>query len=322
MLFQQQQEPECRHPEPVLALHVLKMNWRVVLAVVLVGVFGLPTAWAEPADPAGCLDQGIGDIEVIESPTLRVATLNIAHGRKDSVNQMLLSGATIRENLLELAGLLDRAEADAIALQEVDAASAWSGDFNHLQYLLEHSGYGCWVHGVHASNRLYRFGTALISPHVFSDSLVHGFRPSRPTTTKGFVIGVLAWNPGGALAEPLAVRVGSLHLDFSRRSVRRAQIEEVVQVLGGAGSPLVLMGDFNTDWHKKDSSLRELAGRLDLKVFQPDADGMTTYGKDSARLDWILVSKELDFLRHAVYPDVVSDHLAVVADIQLSGAAR
>jgi endonuclease/exonuclease/phosphatase family metal-dependent hydrolase len=298
------------------------MNWRVVLAVVLVGVFGVPMAWAEPADSAGCLDQGIGGIEVIESPTLRVATLNIAHGRKDSVNQMLLSGATIRENLLELAGLLDRAEADAIALQEVDAASAWSGDFNHLEYLLEHSGYRCWVHGVHANNRLYHFGTALISPHVFNDSLVHGFRPSRPTTTKGFVIGVLAWNPGGALTEPLAVRVGSLHLDFSRRSVRQAQIEEVVEVLGGAGGPLVLMGDFNTDWHKKDSSLRELAGRLDLKVFQPDADGMTTYGKDSARLDWILVSEELDFLRHAVYPDVVSDHLAVVADIQLSGAAR
>lgn len=298
------------------------MRWGALLATILGGAVTGTGLWAASPDTAGCLDQGTGAVEVIETPSLRFATLNIAHGRKDSVNQMLLGSAALRENLLELAGLLDRTEADAVALQEVDAASAWSGRFNHLQYLLKNSGYGCWVHGVHANNRLYHFGTALISPHVFSDSLVHGFRPSRPTTTKGFVIGVLPWNPGGALAEPLAVRVGSLHLDFSRRSVRRAQIEEVVQVLRGAGGPLVLMGDFNTDWHKKDSSLRELADRLNLKVFQPDADGMTTYGKDSARLDWILVSQELDFLHHAVYPDVVSDHLAVVADIRLSGAVR
>lgn len=295
------------------------MRQPAVLAIVLGFVFSGAGIQAETPDSAGCLDRRSGGVEVIESPALRVATLNIAHGRGESANQMLLSSETIRENLTGLAGLLDRAAADAIALQEVDAASSWSGKFNHLEYLLQNSGYGCWVHGVHANNRLYHFGTALISPHAFSKSLVHSFTPSRPTTTKGFVLGVLAWNPEGALAEPLALRVGSLHLDFSRRSVRRAQIEEVVQVLGGSDDPLVLMGDFNTDWHKKDSSLKELAGRLNLQVFQPDADGMATYGSSGARLDWILVSRELEFLRHAVYPDIVSDHLAVVADIRLSG---
>src|SRR5210317_1707606 len=60
---------------------------------------------------------------IVNSPSLRVVTLNMAHGRKDGRNQMLLKEETIRNNLLELAQLLDRAEADVIALQEADAAS-------------------------------------------------------------------------------------------------------------------------------------------------------------------------------------------------------
>ena len=64
---------------------------------------------------------------VIATDSVRVVTLNMAHGRKDGKNQMLLKGETIRSNLVELAALLDRAEADVIALQEADAESAWSG---------------------------------------------------------------------------------------------------------------------------------------------------------------------------------------------------
>ena len=58
---------------------------------------------------------------VIESNFIRVVTLNVAHGRKDGKNQMLLKEETIRNNLIELAQLLDRAEADVIHLQEVNA---------------------------------------------------------------------------------------------------------------------------------------------------------------------------------------------------------
>ena len=64
---------------------------------------------------------------VIDTDFVRVVTLNMAHGRKDGKNQMLLKGETIRGNLVELAALLDRAEADVIALQEADAESSWSG---------------------------------------------------------------------------------------------------------------------------------------------------------------------------------------------------
>jgi len=254
---------------------------------------------------------------VIESDSIRVVTLNVAHGRKDGRNQMLLKEDTIRSNLLELAQLLDRANADVIALQEADAESNWSGGFNHVDFLAENSIYGCSHHGIHASNRMYDFGTALLSGRKFQGSFVHSFTPSRPTTTKGFSVAALDWNPGGSLPEPLLVKFVSVHLDFSRRSVRRSQIDEMVAVLSRIDGPMVLLGDFNTDWQTGDSSLKYLAEQMDLSVFEPHSDGLSTYGDKGARLDWILIPAELDFSMYAVIPDVVSDHYAVAAEIIL-----
>lgn len=253
---------------------------------------------------------------IIESETLRVATLNLAHGRKDSANQMLLSDEAIRKNVLEVAGLLDRLGGHVVALQEADATSAWSGDFNHVALLLANSGYSCSLHGLHASNRLYEFGTAVMSVTRFHQSASHDFEPSWPTTTKGFTVGEVAWNPAGSLPEPLIIRVVSVHLDFSRRSVRRSQVEELVRILSKRSGPIILMGDFNSDWHEEESSVKQLSESLGLVAFEPGAEDHGTYGDKGVRLDWILVSPELTFVGHQVLTQVVSDHLAVVADLQ------
>jgi len=259
---------------------------------------------------------------VIDSDSVRVVTLNVAHGRKDGKNQMLLKDETIRSNLLELAQLLDRVDADVIALQEADAESAWSGKFDHVELLAENSAYGCFHHGIHASNRMYDFGTALLSRRPFQGEFVHSFKPSRPTTTKGFSVAALGWNPGGSLPRPLLVKFVSVHLDFSRRSVRRSQIDELVAVLSRIEGPMVLMGDFNTDWQTEDSSLKYLAEQMGLSVYEPHTEGLSTYGDKGARLDWILISLELEFSNYAVFPEVVSDHYAVAAEIVLKNSSR
>lgn len=286
------------------------MRKPITIKIILLLLISLPFPTVTMAE---CPD----DSAILESGFLRAVTLNIAHGRKDSRNQMFLKGDTIRDNLLEIAGLLDEAEADVIALQEADAESSWSGNFNHVQLLAENSWNSCFVHGIHASNRIYDFGTALLSRHTFQGEFTHSFKPSKPTTTKGFTVGALNWNPGGSLAEPVRIKFVSVHLDFSRRSVRRSQIAEMVSVLGRLDGPLVLMGDFNTDWQTEDSSLKFLAEELGLAVFEPHADGLSTYGDKGARLDWVLISPDLEFKNYIVVPDVVSDHYAVAADIVL-----
>lgn len=80
---------------------------------------------------------------------------------------------------------------------------------------------------------------------------------------------------------------------------------------------MVVMGDFNTDWQAEESSLAALAEQLGLAAFKPHEEGLSTYGDKGARLDWILVSDELAFSQYAVFPDVVSDHYAVAAELVL-----
>ena len=293
-----------------MSLLTARRDLPALASVALVCALLTPDAAAEC--PAA--EEGLG---AIESTSIRAVTLNVAHGRKDGRNQMLLGEETIRSNLVEVADFLDRSEADVIALQEVDAESKWSGKFHHLDFLSENSAYVCSYHGLHASGRMYDFGTALLAQAPFRDSFTHSFKPSWPTTTKGFSFAALDWNPGGALPEPTVVNFISVHLDFSRRSVRRSQVEEMVAVLSQIEGPMVMMGDFNTDWLTTDSSLKYLAEQMNLSVFQPHAEGLSTYGDKGARLDWILISEELAFSRYEVFPDIVSDHYAVAAEVVL-----
>ena len=217
-----------------------------------------------------------------------------------------------------MAQVLNKADAHLIALQEADAVSAWSGKFDHVALLAEEANYSCFFHGVHASGKLYDFGTALLSRFPFKGSFSHSFKPSKPTTNKGYVAAALDWNPAGAQQQPVSIKFISVHLDFSRRSVRRSQIDEMVGTLSKIERPMVLMGDFNTDWQTEDSSLKYLAEQLDLSVFEPHAEGLSTYGDKGARLDWILISPDLQFSKYVVVPDVISDHYAVAAEIMLA----
>ena len=80
---------------------------------------------------------------------------------------------------------------------------------------------------------------------------------------------------------------------------------------------MVVLGDFNSDWLAGDSVVKELAKQSSLKTYQPESTELGTYTKNDRRLDWILVSKEFEFRRYQVLPDILSDHYAVVAEISL-----
>jgi hypothetical protein len=79
--------------------------------------------------------------------SLIVASLNLAHGRGDSVNQLFVSTPTIRANLGRIAKLLRRERPDLVALQEADGPSRWSGGVDHVAYLAEQAAYPAQVRG-------------------------------------------------------------------------------------------------------------------------------------------------------------------------------
>jgi len=301
-------------------------SMRLLLAACLVFFIGFAfIACATPEIDIALADSDDGtrgcgapvEKNVITSPLLSVLTLNMAHGRKDAFNQMLQKTSTTQRNLTEIADFLGQSGADLIALQEADSPSRWSGKFNHVDFVSEKSPYPCRIHASHAHKYMYDFGTALLSRVPFTSSLKHTFAPSPPTTNKGFVVGEVRWNPDGQLAEAISISVISVHLDFSRKKVREAQIAEMRTLLPDIATPFIILGDFNTDWSKDESVLKAMVTNENLKVYQPESGELGTYKEGNHRLDWILISKDLDFVSYEVSQVVLSDHLPVQATLRL-----
>ena len=81
-------------------------------------------------------------------------------------------------------------------------------------------------------------------------------------------------------------------------------------------NPMIIPGDFNSEWLAEKSVVKKLAEKAGMSVYDPGATDLHTYNS-SRRYDWILISDELAFVRYEVLPDVISDHLAVLAEIKL-----
>lgn len=255
-----------------------------------------------------------------DDATLRILTLNIAHGRNQAVNQIFLARQDIERNLKTIAALFKKTGADVIALQEADGPSGWSGNFDHIEFLAREAGYPWYYRANHAESWLFSYGTAILSRLPVNETLQHTFEPSPPTFNKGFLLSRVIWAEGGQADVTVPIDIVSVHLDFSRRSVRDRQLAELTQILARRNGPMIILGDFNSEWLAEDSVVRRLADNSGMSVYRHDADHLSTYNSKH-RFDWILVSDELAFVSYRVLPDMVSDHLAVLAEVRLKQSA-
>ena len=252
-------------------------------------------------------------LQVADRPSLRMLSLNMAHGRKDSFSQIFVSETQIRRNLAEIAEFLKRENADIVTLQEADSPSSWSGSFDHVELLAREAGYSWYTHANHVDNSLGTYGTAVLSRHPILRGYQVDFNPTPPTTRKGFTLAEIEWTPEGANGEKQVIDVVSVHLDFSRSSKRIEQIKDMKAVLGQRNNPTVVLGDFNSTWAEGDREIQSLARIKKLKTHRPDANYLYTYSDE--RFDWILISKEFEFCHYYAAADILSDHLAVVSEI-------
>ena len=241
---------------------------------------------------------------------IRVMTLNLAHGRLNGFHQGVQSTKRIYDNLDVISTVLQRETPDFVALQEADGPSFWSGNFNHVNHLAEITPFSYAVRGHHVESQLLNYGTAVLSQFPISSAMSSSFQPTPPTPAKGFIISTIE-HP----KLPNGIDIVSVHLDFARESVRKNQITSLIEALSKRDRPCVIMGDFNTNWEKEDT-LKELSSTLELTVYEPSG-GTVTFPKTNQRLDWIFISKQLKFTSYRVLKDRLSDHRAVIADIQL-----
>ena len=259
-----------------------------------------------------------GDYQRDKDVELRLLTLNLAHGRNQSASQVFLDSGEIEQNLIAIAQVLRKSGADVVALQEADGPSRWSGNFDHVAFLARKAGYPWYFRANHAESWLFSYGTAILSRLPIVEIIQHTFEPSPPTLNKGFLLGQVLWDDSES-AQGRTIDIVSVHLDFSRKSVRDRQIAEMREVLAGRNRPMIILGDFNSDWFAEDSVVRRLATEAGLTVYHNQAEDLLTYnGKQ--RLDWILISEELVFTRYQNLADIISDHLAVTADVRFRTA--
>jgi endonuclease/exonuclease/phosphatase family metal-dependent hydrolase len=248
------------------------------------------------------------------SDILRVASLNLAHGRGDALNQLLVSKQGIVSNLDKVALFLEREDIDVVALQEADTDSAWSGDFDHTRYLADASGYRWWVQGSHARLGIANYGTAIMSALPMAAAASHDFSPSPPTARKGFTVAEILWRT--AKGEQQVIDVISLHMDFSRKSVRAQQLAELSDTMHRRNNPVIIMGDFNSEALAGMLIARAAENARHLHTWEDHAGTQATY--KSKRLDWIIASGELEFVDYRAAADGLSDHRAVIATVRLS----
>jgi len=298
--------PGARRPRPACGLAV------VLLAAALVAsACATRDRLAHPeirAVAAGGANAGIDCRSQI-----RVMTLNLAHGRGEGLHQMLQSGVTAVRNLDRIRALLEREAPDLVAVQEADGPSFWSGGFDHVDYLAGSAALGQSVFAEHVSGPGLSYGTGLLARLPLSQPLAVTFDAVLAQPAKGFVIASFRWPD----AEGRWVDIASVHLNPLSQKARQAQVQELVRLLRQRHRPLILMGDFNAEWQPPDSVLRRVGAELGLRAHRPEARDLISFPTLQRRLDWILISPELEFRGYRILSDAVSDHRPVVAELRL-----
>jgi endonuclease/exonuclease/phosphatase family metal-dependent hydrolase len=292
----------------------MRLFRRLVVAAAIMAITGGCVSYQlHPQPTVFAHDTGYRIMEAATSgPQLKLLTVNLAHGRGTGLHQVLQGADDAYRNLDSVEAVIGREAPDVVALQEADAPSSWSGGFDHVDYLARKGGYGWGIHTTHARGVGLAYGTAVLSRLPLEGHGAVTFAPAAATLPKGFSIATLRWPQAG-----IDLDVVSVHMEPLRSSVRRKQAAQLVAALADRQRPLVLMGDFNTDWDAGDQVLRLLSEQLGLTAYSPEDEDIVTYPRLGRRLDWILISEPLRFLGFRALGDGVSDHRAVVAEIGL-----
>lgn len=246
----------------------------------------------------------------IAKEEITLMSLNLAHGRSDGPNQMWVDNDTIRQNLVQAAELIAHHKPDAVALQEADAPSWWSGDFSHTSSLARQSGLYFAAQSSNVNGLGLDYGTALIgSLEVEKTAQAHTFQRSFPTFSKGCICTTCYW-PGSPEFKFCLI---SVHLDFANAEVRASQLDELTQLIRHQQLPVIVMGDFNTEANER---LKQFLDDNQLSTWRWDASDIVTFPTFESRLDWICVSKEFVITDHSVIEKIVSDHRAIKATVR------
>ncbi len=253
---------------------------------------------------------------------LRLVTFNIAHGRGLQPIQGLTSTRKIRSNLSRIAELLLRLKPDVVALQEIDQASSWAGNFDHLEYLREAMGMPHSVFGLnnrHTGLLSLNYGNALLSRHPITDWENIAFGQKR-IGEKGFLFAEI--NVRNA-----CVPLVNMHLHYRSRMQRFRQVERVMEYVAAKHNhrqhewslPPIVCGDLNNPSHTHDATALLYRYFMRHGQYSLHPGNVRTFPSPlpSRTLDFVFLPPQCTDVNCQVISAMLSDHLPVLVDFSL-----
>lgn len=230
-----------------------------------------------------------------DSNTLRIMTFNIRHGK----------GMDNRCDLDRIARVIREADADLVALNEVDVKMPRSGFMDQARYLAAQVGMNSYF--VPSFRFLFsQFGNGLLSDNPMMEverEEIPRFKEREPRGLGRVTI---------MLDErPVHVIVTHLGLNPVEREEQLAYLADRIVELT---EPVILLGDFNTTPTSLPMQNFLLVTGLEVHSYEP------TYPSDDPglKLDYILASKEWEVVEEVVpIVTLASDHFPVVGTFRL-----
>ncbi len=254
--------------------------------------------------------------------SLKVMTLNARHGRGRR-RSPVVGKKTALENLVEISAVMIRENPDLVMLQEVDKKSVFTGYFDHVKKLIKLANYkyvynpGDHVNFSIGGITIASYGTALVSKSPLKQPVSCRLKSHVPLS-KGFVYAQTS--PAQFNGEK--IDVVSLHLVALDPTPRKSRIRQadflVNEILKmKSKNPLIMGGDFNCE-RDEEEALTYIAKSLNLVYQREDEFLVNTFPSRKPRkcIDWIMVSQRLEIKNYHCISDEISDHYAVIAEIE------
>ena len=282
--------------------------------------FGRRLDWPLTRCPArmeycvGLMDASEGAMRL--QSTLTVMSLNLAHGRQQWMAPSSDAAALLQANLAEVAGLIRRERPDVVRFRRPIAPLFGVGDSitsvsrRHGRCTILRS----WRarqsletdlrHGPPVAMLACRPGLPYLFPCLADLSRAWSWqRSSWPGATER----QLTWFPSTLewAERPCAASIP-----------RDCRAIEEPKAASGAD------GRFQLWVRRPGADVGLVDGELNLRAYAPEAKGLNTFPLFNRRLDWILISPELDFVDYRTLSDVVSDHRPVVATLRWAKVRR